>query len=72
MAGLEERMRNGMYLDDVPGSRETMYEVPPPAYDAIDFSVQYVPPVPPIPAHLAVVNAPMPVPPSGGEGQRPS
>ncbi|KAJ8469724.1 hypothetical protein ONZ51_g8812 [Trametes cubensis] len=51
---------------------ESVYEVPPPAYDAIDFSVQYVPPVPPIPAHLAVVNAPMPVPPSGGEGQRPS
>ncbi|KAH9892672.1 hypothetical protein C8Q73DRAFT_67873 [Cubamyces lactineus] len=51
---------------------ESVYEVPPPAYDAIDFSVQYVPPVPPIPAHLAVVNVPLPVPPSGGEGQRPS
>ncbi|KAI8994004.1 hypothetical protein BD414DRAFT_270047 [Trametes punicea] len=52
---------------------ESVYEMPPPAYDAIDFSVQYVPPVPPIPAHLAVVSAqPLPVHPADalGEGQR--
>ncbi|KAI9067279.1 hypothetical protein FKP32DRAFT_1683913 [Trametes sanguinea] len=55
---------------------ESVYEMPPPAYDAIDFSVQFVPPVPPLPAHLAVVNvspqAPMSGPPvdTNAEGQR--
>ncbi|KAI0775821.1 hypothetical protein BD413DRAFT_602983 [Trametes elegans] len=50
---------------------DSVYEMPPPAYDAIDFSVQLVPPVPPIPAHLSAAAGPLPVPP-GAEGQRPS
>ena len=49
---------------------ESVYEAPPPAYDAIDFSV---PPVPSLPSRSTVqAPAPLPVPPaqSGGEGQR--
>ncbi|OJT01923.1 hypothetical protein TRAPUB_7612 [Trametes pubescens] len=55
---------------------DSVYEMPPPAYDAIDFSVRYVPvpPVPPIPTHLAVVPTRLPVPlaDAGAEGQRSS
>ncbi|KAH9858443.1 hypothetical protein C2E23DRAFT_2599 [Lenzites betulinus] len=60
---------------------ESVYEMPPPAYDAIDFSVRYVPapPVPPLPPAHAQPPAtahptPLPVPPAdaGGQGQRPT
>ena len=61
---------------------DSVYEMPPPAYDAIDFSV---PPVPPLPQGMQRIAAlpqqpqmaplpptPLPAPPveAGGEGQR--
>ncbi|OSD06978.1 hypothetical protein PYCCODRAFT_1456561 [Trametes coccinea BRFM310] len=59
-------------LDPRMSYAESVYEMPPPAYDAIDFSVQFVPPVPPLPAHLAVVNVAPQGPPvdAGADGQR--
>ncbi|KAI0373930.1 hypothetical protein BV20DRAFT_977209 [Pilatotrama ljubarskyi] len=44
-------------LDPRMSYADSVYEMPPPAYDAIDFSVQFVPAVPPIPAQFAVVHA---------------
>jgi len=49
-------------LNNTPGARETIYELPPPAYDAIDFSLPRQP-VPDLPPSFQSFSLPHPEPP---------